>query len=272
MEFLKKLATIDRRIIYLTIGVVVIIPLLLKLKFPIRISKEVQMAYDTVDNLPEGSIVMVSIDYDATSAPELTPMFRSLLRQCFRKKLRVIYTGHLAIGLPLAQFDLDMITKEMNAVYGVDYINIGYRPGYVAVMLGIGREIRDFFATDYKGVPIDSFPMMKGIHNYNDINLIVDFAHGFTPEQWAQYVVARFGVKMFAGVTGVVAPSLYPYLQSGQLTGIIGGLQGAAEYETLVGKAETGTFGMPAQSFGHLLILLFIVLGNIGFFLLRRKQ
>ncbi len=272
MRFLKLLSTIDRRIIYLAIGLVVIIPLVLKIKMPIRVSSEVETAYETIEGLAPGSVVLISIDYDATSAPELTPMFRSILRHCFRKKLRVLYTGQLAIGLPLAQYDLDIVSREMRAVYGVDYVNIGYRPGGVAVMLGMGREIRDFFATDYKEVPIDSFPMMRTIHNYNDIAVIISLAHGLSAEYWLQYVVSRFGVKMFAGVTGVVAPALYPYLQAGQLTGIIGGLQGAAEYETLVGKAETGTFGMPAQSFAHLMILLFIILGNVGYFVLRRKQ
>lgn len=272
MKLFDILATIDRRIIYLAIGLVVAIPIILKLKMPIRISNEVRSAYETIENLPAGSVILASIDYDATSAPELTPMFRTFLRQCFRKKLRVIYTGHLAIGLPLAQFDLDMITEECNAVYGEDYINLGYRPGYTAVMIGMGREIRDFFAVDYKGVPVDSFPIMKDVHNYNDMALIVDFAHGYAAEYWIQYVVSRFGVRMFACVTGVMAPSLYPYLQAGQLTGIIGGLQGAAEYEILVGNPETATFGMPAQSIAHILILTFIIFGNIGYFVARKKK
>ncbi|KPL14947.1 hypothetical protein AMJ74_02485 [candidate division WOR_3 bacterium SM1_77] len=272
MKLFDRLAAIDRRIIYLSVGLVVAIPLILKFKMPIRVSQEVRSAYETVENLPSGSVVLASIDYDATSAPELTPMFRSFLRQCFRNELKVIYTGHLAIGLPLAQFDLDMITEECNAVYGEDYINLGYRPGFVAVMIGFGREIRDFFAVDYKGVPIDSFPMMKNVHNYNDIALIVDFGHGITPDYWVQYVVSRFGVKMFACATGVMAPSLYPYLQAGQITGLIGGLQGAAEYETLVGNPETGTFGMPAQSIAHILIIVFIIFGNIGYFISRRKK
>jgi len=272
MQLFDKFANIDRRLLYLAIGLVVAIPIVLKIKMPIRISSEVRSAYETIENLPEGAVVLASIDYDATSAPEMTPMFRSFLRQCFRKKLKVIYTGHIAIGLPLAQFDLDMITQECNAVYGEDYINLGYRPGYTAVMIGMGREIRDFFAVDYRGVAVDSFPIMKDVHNYSDIALIVDFAHGLTAEYWIQYVVSRFGVRMFACVTGVMAPSLYPYLQSGQISGIIGGLQGAAEYEILVGQPETAAFGMPAQSMAHILILVFIVFGNIGYFLSRRKR
>lgn len=272
MRLFDRLANIDRRIIFLVIGLAVAVPLILRLSMPIRISREVRSAYETIENLPEGSVVLASMDYDATSAPEVTPMFRSFLRQCFRNKLKIVYTGHLAIGMPLAQFDLDAVTEECGAVYGVDYINLGYRPGYTAVMIGIGREIRDFFAVDYKGVPVDSFPIMKDIHNYSDIALIVDFAHGQTAEYWVQYVVSRFGVKMFACVTGVMAPTLYTYLQAGQITGIIGGLQGAAEYEVLVGQPEAAAFGMPAQSIAHLFILAFIVFGNVGYFLTRRKK
>jgi len=272
MRLFDRLANIDRRLIFLTIGLAVAVPIILKLKMPIRISSEVRSAYETIENLPEGSVVLASMDYDATSAPELTPMFRSFLRQCFRNNLKIVYTGHLAIGLPLAQFDLDMVTKECGAVYGEDYINLGYRPGYTAVMIGIGREIRDFFAVDYRGVLVDSFPIMKDVHNYSDIALIVDFAHGQTAEYWIQYVVSRFGVEMFPCVTGVMAPTLYPYLQAGQITGIIGGLQGAAEYEILVGQPETAAFGMPAQSIAHIFILAFIVFGNIGYFISRRKK
>ena len=33
-----------------------------------------------------------------------------------------------------------------------------------------------------------------------------------------------------------MAPGLYPFLRSGQINGLIGGLQGAAEYETLIGQ------------------------------------
>jgi len=36
------------------------------------------------------------------------------------------------------------------------------------------------------------------------------------------------------GVTAVMAADLYPYLQSGQLVGMLAGLKGAAEYEKLV--------------------------------------
>ncbi|RKX70415.1 hypothetical protein DRP53_05105 [candidate division WOR-3 bacterium] len=269
IELLDKL---DRRIIYLVIGIVVAYPLIVHPVMPIRVSEEVKRAYEFVeDSLPSGSVILISIDYDAASEPELTPMFRAVLTHAFRKGHKVIYMGHWALGLPLAQKDLEEIAHRMGKTYGVDYVNLGYRPGFVTVMLAMGRELRDIYSSDYQGIPIDSIPMMANIHNYDQIDLIIGFEAGSTGEFWIQYVGSRFNKRMFFGTTGVVAPDLYPYYASGQILGLIGGLKGAAEYETQIGHPARGVFGMPAQSFAHLAILIFIVIGNIGYILRRRR-
>ena len=49
-------------------------------------------------------------------------------------------------------------------------------------------------------------------------------------------------------------------------------MPGAAEYETLVGEPGIGTSGMDAQSLAHLIIVLFIIFGNIGYFIERNKR
>ncbi|MEO0131095.1 MAG: hypothetical protein ABIK76_05355, partial [candidate division WOR-3 bacterium] len=156
-----KLATIDRRIIYLLVFLVVSLPMIFRMIMPIRVSSEVKMAFSEIDNLKPGSIVMISIDYDAASEPELQPMLIGILRHCFSKDIKVILLGQWALGLPLGEIALNQVAKEYNKRYGEDYVNLGYRPGYTALMVGIGKEIRDFFPTDYKGIPIDSFPFMR---------------------------------------------------------------------------------------------------------------
>jgi hypothetical protein len=272
MNFWKILGTIDRRIIYTLVGLAVAVPLLLKIIMPIRVSEPVLKAYETIDQLPAGSVVMISIDYDAASEPELQPMLIAILRHCFKKDLKVILMGHWALGLPLGEIALNKVAQEYNKKYGIDYVNLGYRPGYSALMVGIGRELRDFFATDYRGVSVDSFPFMRTVHNYQQIGVLVGLEAGATGDAWVQFAGARFQQKIILGATGVVAPDLYPYLQAGQISGLIAGLQGAAEYETLVKSIGTATLGMPTQSILHGLIILFIIVGNISYFVLRRKS
>jgi hypothetical protein len=114
--------------------------------------------------------------------------------------------------------------------------------------------------------------MMKDVHNYDDMAVLMSFAHGIMVEVWIAYAGARFGQQILGGVTGVVAPDLYPYLQSGQLAGLLGGLKGASEYESLIEKKGLASRGMPAQSTAHILVILLIVIGSVAEFALKRAE
>ena len=268
----NKLMNIDRKYIYIIIALCIIIPFLTGKVLPIRVSAPVQKSYDAIEKLPEGSRVLFSIDYDPSSQPELQPMLIAVLHHAFEKNLKVIIICQWPLGFPLGQSALFSIAEKYDKKYGIDFVNIGYRPGVSAVMLGIGREIRDFFASDYAGVSIDSLPMMKAVHNYGDIALLVGFEAGSVGDLWVRLAGAQFGQKIVLGATAVCAPDMYPYLQANQIEGIIGGLKGAAEYEKLVGHPGGGIAGMTAQSVGHIAIIILIILGNIGYFVTRRRK
>ena len=271
-DVLKRLALIDRRYIYLLLAAAVVVPLILKPEVSVRVSQPVLRAYEEIDTLEEGSVLLVSIDYDPTSMPEIQPMLLSTLRHAFSKGVKVIMMGHLPLGIPVGQLGLEQVADEMGMEYGKDYASLGYRPGYTALMVAMGRSIERVFQTDYRGTPFDELPLMKDIVNYDQIDLLLTLAHGYAAEYWPQYAGARYGQRIIVGCTAVVAPDCYPYLQAGQIEGLIGGLKGAAEYETLIGRAGVGILGMGAQSLTHIVIVLFILLGNIGYFVLGRKR
>ena len=269
--FWEVMNDIDRRIIFLILLVCVTLPLLLEVGGDITPTLPVQRAHEAVASLKAGDYLMVSIDFDATSAPELMPMLRSVLRQAFAKDVKVIMLGHIAIGLPLGHLALEQVAEEYGAEYGVDYVDLGYRPGYIAVMIAMGREIEDIFGSDYQGTPIREMPITRNVHSYDDIELLFGFEHGAVIDYWVRYAQARFDQRMVFGTTAVMAPDAYPYLQSEQIEGLVGGLKGAAEYETLIGQRGLGTRGMPAQQWAHLLVIAFIIIGNLGHYFTRKS-
>jgi hypothetical protein len=272
MSFWERMETIDRRIIFLVLLIVVAIPLIVSVPVEIPPTPPVIGAHEAVAALEPGDYLMISIDFDATSAPELMPMLEAVLRQAFGKNVKVVMLGHIAIGLPLGHMALERIATEMGKEYGIDYVDLGYRPGYIAVMIAMGREIRDVFATDYQGTRLEDMEITRELHSYDDVKLLFGFEHGAVIDYWVRYAGARFGQKMAFGTTAVMAPDAYPYLQSDQIAGLIGGLKGAAEYETLIGVQGLGTRGMPAQEWAHLLVIGFIVLGNLGYFFTHRRR
>jgi hypothetical protein len=101
--------------------------------------------------------------------------------------------------------------------------------------------------------------------------MLVEIAGTVAANIWVQQAPARYHVPMIAGVTGVMAPEFFPYMQAGLVRGMLGGMAGAAEYEQLTGHPGTATKGMDAQSLAHLLIILLIAFGNLLYFLPRRK-
>ncbi|MEA1912811.1 MAG: hypothetical protein U9N06_03120 [candidate division WOR-3 bacterium] len=271
-DFLDWITSIDRKFIFAIIAIVVLVPILLGIQEEVQISPSVNSAYRTIENLDSNDVVLISIDYDPASMPELQPMLKAMLRHAFGKDVKVIMMCFWPLGLPIGTQGLEQVAAEYGKAYGKDYVNIGYRPGDRAVMVEMGREIRHFFRTDVSDVPLDSFPLMKDIHNYNDISLVVGLEAGIYGDYWVQYVGSRYNQRIILGVTGVMATQTYPYLQSGQIEGLIGGLKGAAEYETLIGTPGFGLTGMAAQSWAHVAIVVFIIIGNIGYFLTRRRE
>jgi hypothetical protein len=133
-------------------------------------------------------------------------------------------------------------------------------------MSSMGSSIPRTFPVDRRGIPVSEIPVMKGIQNYEQFSLLVNVSAGFPgTKEWVQQVVSRYHLPMVAGVTAVSAPEYYPYLQTGQLHGLLGGMAGAAEYEALIQRPALAMRGMDAQSLAHVFIALMILLGNLAF-------
>lgn len=261
----RTLETLDRRWIFLVMGLLVLGPLLWPLALPLSITKPVQGFYDTIDAVPDGSTVLMSCDYDPGAIPEMVPMTRTAFRHLLQKDCKVVVTVLWNGGPGLVDGVLREVAAEFpEKEYGVDYVNLGYKSGNEAVMVLMGQGVINAFPKDYQGNEVKEFPIMRRVKDYSSFPLLVSISAGYPgTKEWVQQVESRFNLPMVAGVTAVSAPEYYPYLQSQQLRGLLGGMAGAAEYEKLRSEAGTATRGMDAQSLGHLFVAICIVLGNV---------
>ena len=271
---LASLAQLDKRIIFLFVFAAVAIPLFVRIGLPIEPSKEVRGLYEAVEALPEGSVVYLAADFDPGSMPELLPMLETGLRHMFRRNLKIVAGSLWPAAPPLVEKAFQEIgVGEFGKTYGVDFVNLGFKEGREVVMVSLGKSLGETYPTDYRGTPVDSLPVLYGIENLKDVAFLFNVSAGYPgTKEWVQQVQGRFDVSMGAGVTAVSAPEYYPYIQADQLVGLLGGLAGAAEYEILVGVEAAGVKGMDAQSLGHIVIVAFIVLGNLVYFSGRRSK
>ena len=273
-NFILKIGDMDRRWIFIIIALVVLLPLFFPIGLPIRPTDSTQTAYDAMDDLEYGSKVLVSFEYGPSTKPEIHPMTYAVLRHLFKNGHKVYITCLWPDGQFMAEEAIEEISeKEFNLTYGKDYVLLGFRPGNEAVVKGIVSNIRKLYSTDARGTLTDKIPMMEGINQLADFDFIFTASAGYPGTvEWVQYGADPTGVPMSTGVTSIQVNEVMPYVQSGQVKGILAGMPGAAEYEKLVGVPGIGTSGMDAQSIAHLVIVLFIIFGNVAFFIERQRQ
>jgi len=265
---LSKLEKLDRRWLFLMVALLVAGPLLRPIGLPLFPSDPVVRFHDAVDKVPDGSVILMSCDYDPAGRPELVPMTQTVLRHLWGKHCKIVVTVLWNGGAALVDQTIEGVADEFRArgvaiTDGTDYVNLGYKAGNEAVMVLMGQGVANAFPTDQKGRSTRSLPIMREVSNYSSFPLLVNISAGYPgTKEWVQQVNSRFHLPMVSGCTAVSAPEYYPYLQAGQLRGLLGGMAGAAEYEKLRKERGAATKGMDAQSLAHVFIAFCILLGN----------
>ena len=94
---------ITRTTIFVLIFLAVLIPLFLPPPKTVRVTNEVKVVYDRIESLRPGQIVMLACEYDPSMSAEMSPVNLAVLRQCFRKNLRVLTTCLSANGVSLVE-------------------------------------------------------------------------------------------------------------------------------------------------------------------------
>lgn len=276
--FNERLMSIDRRWIFLVLTIFVVTPLILGFQVKPVVSDEVQSIYDFVENLKEGQNLVVAIDYDPNAQAELHPMAFAIMEQVLAKKVKLITLtlsqngAGMAEGAVRAVVDSVKMYHGFTPEYGVDYVFLGYRPYYALVILGMGQNFRIPFPQDYYNHPLDSLPIMKRVQNYDQVEGVIDITGSNVADAWIANGNGRYGVKLALGLTGVSAADYYPFYQSKQILGLMGGMKGAAEYEFLAKNPGRAMEAMGVQTFAHIVIIGFILVGNVGFFLDKRQK
>jgi hypothetical protein len=257
--------------VFAGLALVVIVTMLLPYRPEVVPSAETRRMHEYIDSLPEGSVLLISFDHEASSLPEIKPLALALLRHAFSKRHKLIGIALLPEGTGIGYGLMRDAASEYDMTYGEDFVYLGFRPQYVAAILSMGESIRETYPRDYQGQTYDQLPMLSSIENYDDVAGVISVADGSLTTHWVEYGHARYGVRVSAFVAASMVTTYDPYVASGQIHAMVGGLRGAAEYEKLIGIGGGGARGMLAQTSMHLYVILMIVIGNVIYFRQKRR-
>ena len=293
-KYLIDLGKLDRRYIFLLIGLSVLIPLIKPnwINIPIKTTNNSQIVFNELNKLNEGDKVLVSFEYGASTKPEIHPMSVAVLQHLFSKGVKVYTVPLWPEGLMMAKYALqEVVDSELfNITEHIDYVSLPYKAGGEIIIRGIATDLRSIFTQDVNNILLEQIPMMEGVNKVSDFDFVFDLSAGVPGNaEWVQFACDEYNVPLSSGCTSIMVTDAIPYVESGQIRGILAGMPGAAEYEQMVfnylnnldtnehmnpdvevlpGKA---TSRMSAQSIAHVLMVIFIILGNISYYLLRKR-
>lgn len=295
-NFLIKLGTIDRKFIFVLIALAVLIPLLYPnlIELPIKVDKNTKIVFNSISELKSGDKVLLSFAYGASTKPEVHPMAIALLKHLFAKDIKVYIVSLWPESPIMANQAIKEIidTKLFNLEEGVDYALFDYKTGGFIVIKGIAENFREVYKQDHNGNLIEDLTIMDDIYSVSDFDFVFDFSAGVPGNaEWVQYACDPKKIPLSSGCTSIMVTDAIPYIESGQLKGILAGMPGAAEYEKMVydllqeqlnknsnlNKDAVLTKGkalarMSAQSVSHLLMVIFIILGNVSYYFSRKNN
>ncbi|MEN3015590.1 MAG: hypothetical protein ABDH21_06020 [bacterium] len=282
MIIIQLLKRITRRTIFLIVGIFISLGIIFSdVEWVKRVNLEIlrrtitpasKQAYDFIESLPAGTTVLVSADYGPSTRVEADPILENFLKQCFRKDINVIAISLWPDGAPIVATKTRQIAKMYNKQEDVDFVIGGYVVGGGVAIEKMGVDLKS-------AIPLiadNPAPFLKDIKTANDLGLVFAIAAGDTLVFYIRILKSRYGANVSGGCTAVMAAEMYPYILSGQLIGLFGGLKGAADYEILVSNPEPDQVSeavkyMLTQSLIHSLIIIFIIIANIVFLYDRMK-
>jgi hypothetical protein len=253
--------------------------LMLRPLFPETPSIFTRPVFTRIDALEPGTPVLVSLDYSPASAPEIEPMAEAITRHLLLRGARPVFVTLWPEGNNMLQRlrDRVLIPEFPDLVEGREFVALGYKAGGRMVINALRQDLAAMYTTDLRGVVLDSLPALAGLRRLDDFPLLIALSGG-TPglKEWVLYGGDPTGIPVAGGCTAIGTPEFLAYFPV-QLLGLVGGLKGASEYEAALAQRfpdraipRRAGRAMGPQTVAHVLILLFLVLGNLSY--LRRRR
>lgn len=105
---------------------------------------------------------------------------------------------------------------------------------------------------------------LAGVLSWRDISLVSSHTTGILTGSLLNHFALR-GTRMIVNCIGGMIAGQKTYLNAGTIKGVLPAMRGGAELEFLIGAPGPGLTAMDAFTLGHYMLMIFIIIGNIGY-------
>jgi hypothetical protein len=260
-----RIEKMDRRIMIWALVLTTAIAGIFPIPLPIAISEPARRAYNIVDSLQPGDLVVMAPDFQAGSWASCGPSGVAILKHMQTKGVKVVFiSGYRPDAAPLASQLVEgsgLNTKK----YGEDYVQLGYVPGEETFIAALAKDFRANIKTDVHGTSIDQIPILQNVNDPSAFKLVVVLASSETPVWWVRQWNIPFGVQIITANTGATVGGTLPWYPDKGVSAYLDDAAGAGQYEYISGFPGAATQLLGMQNITHIWVIFWIVLGNIAY-------
>ncbi|HEX2193431.1 MAG TPA: hypothetical protein VHK63_00465 [Candidatus Limnocylindria bacterium] len=204
-----------------------------------------------LDGLPDDAMVLVGMDPDLGTYPEIRATVRAALSELLERGARIAFVSYTPEGRAAAAAEVERLIAG-----GADagrVLDLGFVAGAEA---GLVLSVTQFGAAG-ASFPAAFADAAAGIAAF-DMTLVVG-GLDIGPRTWVEQVVTRVpDMPVLAVVPTFLQPEVAPYLRTGQLAGLLATVRDGATFASGVGDGEAQPAALP------MLAGMLVALGVIG--------
>jgi hypothetical protein len=236
---------------------------------------EANLAVQAVDTIPLDAPVLVVFDYEPSTVGEMEAAGASLMdHMLLLKHPRLTLISTSATGPALAERFMSSVLAGENYQRGVQYVDLGYLPGGLAGVYGFAQNPSVVMPYSVDQSAAWQTPPLQNVTRLSDFTAIIILTDQVESGRvWIEQSALTRGNALLILVSSAQAgPMFLPYVDSGQVSGMVAGLNGAVGAEQANGGhpfiEETQPYGRvryywDAYSLGLLVTATIIVLGGM---------
>ena len=269
---MSAILNIKEQYIYLVLLILLSYPLLRPIGLPIPIEAITQTYFDGIEAIQAGSTILVTNDASAGTEMEIGLSSAIVTKHIFRlaeeRNLKLIWVSQgVGDAPPIWEQTLKSTGTwdVFQAGYGEQYVYLGFLAGEEAACAAINANIRSATGgVDYYGTSLDTMSVMDGVNTGADFDLVIAIDEpGVSGVYWMQQLANVHGIPIYVNPLAGVAGTYWPYIEAGQIDGMLIGSKAAAGYEILVGAPGAAAAQQDAQTLGHLYLAILVIVANI---------
>jgi len=284
------LQDLDRRIIYLFVALALSVPLLYEYTVPPVELKAANKLFEKIESLEvtDGQVAFVALDFGPNTKAENVPQSEVIVEHLMRRRIPIVFFSLYYLSETFLRSVPEQVAEKLSLedpdkhwVYGTDWVNLGFRPGASNIIQSIPKsdDLGKLFGQDVRGNPLKDLPASKKFKTIRDIVFLGEFTGlvGAFDTYVRFFQSAEYRPAFGHGCTSITIPEAFIYLDSNQIDGLLEGIAGAAWYSKLLKdkfpQRQMGDTLIINTGLGvaHLVVILFIFLGNLGLLFRKRK-